>query len=56
VENKEWLCISVLAVAGVMAAVYIVKIVADIKEGRRHKKLEKQWDKNKEVRKNEKRK
>ena len=37
IEESLW--VAVMVAAGAMAVVYIIKIVADIKKGRRHKKL-----------------
>jgi len=47
IEESLW--VAVMVAAGAMAVVYIIKIVADIKKGRRHKKLKNQRDKEKEV-------
>jgi len=44
-QFEKWTWIAVMVVAGVMAFVYIAKIVAGIKEERRHKKIMKQFDK-----------
>lgn len=44
-EAEKWTWIAVMFGAGVMAFVYIAKIVADIREERRHKKLMRQWEK-----------
>ena len=44
-EAEKWFWIAVIFGAGAMAFFYIAKIVADIKEEGRHKKLMKKWEK-----------